>query len=283
MTGHGPVISEASSTVVPFNTSWRDSVVITVVCSGVFLAIPIAWLLVHRKASIEQDLYVGAAAIVVAGALVWGALLPEIYTSYLFFGGIAVFAMPAAVVAVWRIWLRVRAAGNRQLAFAVVVLCVLQLELGVTLGIGGLRASGSGANRPVSTEMLGEIMKLPPNAKLAYACSPFEETGFWDARLISLDAHTGRRVIPMCFEAEVFGQMTGGSVSANVSSRSFPSAPQHALYPTSGAQPSPSDITAFMKANAIDYIYVDAIHPNSLVPDAILIATSGDTRLLQLR
>ena len=35
--------------------------------------------------------------------------------------------------------------------------------------------------------------------------------------------------------------------------------------------------------HGIDYIYVDGVHPNSLVPDAIPIATSGDTRLLQLR
>jgi hypothetical protein len=173
-------------------------------------------------------------------------------------------------------------ATRHRLRFAVIALCVLQLEFDVAFSIGGLEASGPGANRPVSVALLGEIMNLPSQAKLAYSCSAFEEIGFWDARLVSLDAHTGGRVVPMCFQAEVFGPMTGGPVSSDVPSRSFRSAPQYALYPNSGAVPSPADITAFMKANGIDYIYVDALHPNTLVPDAIPIATSGDTQVLRL-
>ena len=41
-------------------------------------------------------------------------------------------------------------------------------------------------------------------------------------------------------------------------------------------------MVAFLKANGIDYIYVDAMHPNTLVPDAVPIATSGDTQVLRL-
>ena len=42
---------------------------------GCFLAIPVAWFLVRREASIEADLYLGTVVLLVAGALVWGARL----------------------------------------------------------------------------------------------------------------------------------------------------------------------------------------------------------------
>jgi hypothetical protein len=267
--------------VTPFNASWRESVTITAVCSGVFLAIVIAWFMVRRKASIEEDLYIGAAVIVVAGALVWGALLAEIYTSYLFLGGIAVFAMPAAVVAVWRIWLHLRAR-RRYMRIAFIALCVLQLELDVAFSIGGLQVSGLGSYPPVPLAILTEIASLPADATLAYGCRPSEEIGFWDPRLVSLDAHTGRHVVPVCFQNEVFALMTGGAPTTDDPGVSFKWAPQHTIYPDSGARPTAASVAAFLKAHGIQYIYADALHPNSLVTDAIPISTSGDTQVLQI-
>jgi len=49
-----------------------------------------------------------------------------------------------------------------------------------------------------------------------------------------------------------------------------------------GAQPSAARVVSFLKANGIDYIYADALHPNTLVPDAIPIATSGETQVLRI-
>ena len=37
-----------------------------------------------------------------------------------------------------------------------------------------------------------------------------------------------------------------------------------------------------MKSHGIDYIYVDRAHPNTLVPDAIPVATDGETQVLRL-
>ena len=48
------------------------------------------------------------------------------------------------------------------------------------------------------------------------------------------------------------------------------------------SKPSPADITAFLKANGIDYIYVDKVHPNTLVPDAVPVATDGQTQVLRI-
>jgi hypothetical protein len=88
--------------------------------------------------------------------------------------------------------------------------------------------------------------------------------------------------VPLCFEAETFGAMTGTPNSADVASPLFLAAPQRALYPTSTARPSPAEIAAFMKAHGIGYIYVDRVHPNTLVPDAVPVATDGQTQVLRL-
>jgi hypothetical protein len=123
---------------------------------------------------------------------------------------------------------------------------------------------------------------LPPDAKLAYACRPFEEVAIWDPRLVSIDAHTGRSVVPMCFEAESFGELMGAAMSADIPSPLFDRAPQRIVYPSSSAHPSPASLAAFLKDNGIDYIYADSVHPNSLVPDAVPIATSGDAQVLHI-
>ena len=255
---------------------------VTILGAGAFLAIAIAWFMVRKEPSIEADLYLGTAALLVTGALVWGARLGDFITTHLFVAGIAVFAMPAAAVAVWSIWLRLRATGHRRLAVAMLVLCIAQLEFGVAMGIVRLQSFGPQGYEPVPVEILAEFRTLPPDAKLAYACRPSEEVAFWEARLLGLDAHTGRRVVPMCFQAETFGSLTGTPMSADVPSPLFQWAPQRALYQSSGSVPSPASVASFLKANGIDYIYADALHPNSLVPDAIPVATEGETQVLRL-
>ena len=86
----------------------------------------------------------------------------------------------------------------------------------------------------------------------------------------------------MCFQAETFGLMTGTPISADVVNPLFAHAPQRELYPDSSAQPSAADVASFMKANGIEYIYADATHPNTLVPTAVPIATSGQTQILRI-
>jgi hypothetical protein len=54
------------------------------------------------------------------------------------------------------------------------------------------------------------------------------------------------------------------------------------VYPDSTTRPSVEEVVAFLKAHAIDYIYADATHPNSLVPDAVPIAAEGAFQLLRV-
>jgi len=201
---------------------------------------------------------------------------------HLFFAGIAVFATPVAAVAVWSIWLRWRNTGRARLAVAGLVFCAGQIGLGAVAGVVRLEDFGPGSNPPVPLQALAAIRDLPVDAKLAYACLPSEEVSFWEARLLGLGAHTGRQVVPMCFQADTAGQLTGIKTSADVPSPLFLRAPQATLYPTSSAEPSAASVASFLKENGIDYIYADAMHPNTLVPDAIPVARSGDTQVLRI-
>jgi hypothetical protein len=282
VTGHGVVSSGLSPGISPFNDSWRETVAIVVLGAGAFLAIAIAWFMVRKEATIEADLYIGTGALLLAGAAGWGARLGDYNTFHLLFAGIAVFATPVAAVAVWSIWSRLRVVGRRRLAVIVLVLVGTQLEVGAAMSIVRLQAFGPHEYAPVPMEILAGIRTLPADAKLAYACQPSEELAPWDARLLGLDAHTGRRIVPMCFEADFFGQLIGGQRSADIPNPLFQLAPQRALYPDPSARPSSASLTTFMKDNGIDYIYADARHPNTLVPAAIPIVTSGDVQVLRI-
>jgi hypothetical protein len=180
------------------------------------------------------------------------------------------------------LWGRLRETQHLRLAAGVIVVCVIQLELGVATGILRLQEFGPHAYEPISVSLLAAIRQLPPDAKLAYACGPFEEVSFADPRLLSIDAHTGRRVVPMCFEAEFLTTLIGAQPSLQVPNAFFKWAPQRTLYPDAAADPSSADVAAFLKDNGIGYIYADAAHPNSLVADAVPIATSGDRQVLRV-
>jgi hypothetical protein len=282
LTGHGVGGSGSSASVAAFNPAWRDSVLITILGSGAFLAIAGAWLLVHRQEPREADLYVGTAALLAAGAVAWGARLGDFNMFHAFFGGIAVFATPVAAIAVWSVYLRLRAAGRTLLAAGILVLCLVQIEIGMGTGILRLQRFGPGNYDPVPLGILAAIERLPADAKLAYSCQPSEELAIWDARLLGISAHTARRVVPMCFQSESLAQLAGGQASLDVPNPLFLSAPQRALYPTSTATPSKESIMSFMEAHGIEYIYADRVHPNALVADATVVATEGEFQILQV-
>jgi len=88
--------------------------------------------------------------------------------------------------------------------------------------------------------------------------------------------------VPMCFEADVNGPLLGADVDATIADAGFASAPQAALYPDSTARPSPAAVTVFLEAHDIDYIYADADHPNTLVPEAVPVASSAGFEVLRL-
>jgi hypothetical protein len=283
LTGHSQGGGSGSMPVVsPFNQSWRDYVAITVLGGGVFFSIVVGWFIARTKAGVQADLYLGTIALLVAGAVLWGARLGEFTMFHAFFGGIAVFATPATAIGVRAVWERLRTSNHRLLAASLIVLCALQLDLGLVNSVFRLQSFGPHDHAPTPVDILAAIKDLPTNTKLAYACSQSEEIGFATPGLLSIDAHTGRRVVPMCFATELLTSLVGAAPSAQAPSLFFQGAPQLRLYPTAEAKPSSGDVIEFLKGHGINYIYADASHPNTLVNDAVLIASSGGAEILRI-
>ncbi len=86
----------------------------------------------------------------------------------------------------------------------------------------------------------------------------------------------------MCFEREYPSIILGAPRDIMVPSQFFRGAPQSELYPTATATPSPAAVLAFLAKYDIDYLYVDAAHPNRLVPGAERVASSGDVQVLRV-
>ena len=283
LTDHGLGAGSIQSNVAPFNGSWRDSLALVALGAGVFFAIPLAWVLDRRRAPLRADLYLGTLALLAFGAIAWGARLGDFNMFYFFFGGVAVIATPVAAVALRTVWERLHASGHRFLAAGVVVLFVVQLAWALVTGVVLLERRGPEPGYPpVPVALLEAIKSLPAGAKIAYACQPFEEYSFVNSALVAIDAHTGRAVVPMCYEAESLDMLVGAVKSPQIMSAGFAWAPQRVLYPNASAHPSPAAVAAFLASHGIDYIYADGRHPNTLVPAAMPIATSGAFQLLKV-
>jgi len=76
--------------------------------------------------------------------------------------------------------------------------------------------------------------------------------------------------------------MLGQSLDAEVVDPAFSMAPQSALFPTAKARPAEGELIAFLRANGVRYLFVDATHPNTLLPGAVPFRTSGSTQLLRV-
>jgi hypothetical protein len=250
-----------------------------------FLLIPVGWALGRRASGLETGLYAGTIAAVLLGAVAWGWRLPDLNTFYLFFAPIAVLATPVAAIAVVRVVEQVTARTTLPVAVAIIVgACVAQLAWGAFgIGLPALARSAPLPERePIPASVLEAIRALPPNARLAYECRPFEEATFAQPQLMAIDTLTGRRVVPLCFQADVTSHLIGGIRSPDTANGSFAVAPQRALFPTSSATPTPTEVRAFLAEHGIDYLYVDAFHPNQVVPGANLIAGEGTVRLFSV-
>lgn len=282
-TGHGLGGSAPSTLVTAFNPAWAQAILQTTLLSGAFLSIPIAWVVTRAHIDAAPLLFAGAATIAVVAAVGWGAGLADYNMFHVFFGAIAVFLTPMAAAAVWTLSIHLRAQGRVRLAAAVVIVAIAQMELAISptiIRLEGVRPSGY---NPIPVSVLAAIQSLPPDAKLAYSCQQDEEFTFSDPRLSTIYAHTGRRIVPMCFEEDVLSSLNGGSPSAGVENPLFRHAPQRVLFPDPTAYPSPASIRAFLEHHAIAYVYADDKHPNVLVPDAVPLIAEGGVVVLRIR
>jgi hypothetical protein len=267
--------------VAPFNFYWVYFVGISAVGGATLYAI-VFELWRSRGAGLRSWLYVGTIGLVGAGAVFWGARLGEFTAFHAFYGAIGVFVAPIAAVAIWSLWRHLGA--TRQIGAKAVLggLITAQLAFGGAAGVLRLQEFGAIRYPPIPLGILDAIRALPPDAKLAYSCKQTEEIGFGTPQLLSIDAHTSRRVIPMCFAAEKLSAMVGARESDLVPSLYFVGSPQRDLYPSPTSRPSGAEIERFLKDHGIHYIYADTRHPNALVPDAVTVAEVDGARIMRI-
>ena len=285
-TGHGlgGGASAGPPRVAAFNATWSATIAITIVGGGILLAIPLAWL-IRAGSKLERSLDVFVMAMVAFGAGVWGARLADVNAFYAYFAGLAVFAPPIAAIAVLRIleWLRDRR--RLMLAAGLNILAIAQITWGTGFEtMPALVASGPLPERdPIPIEVLSRIRALPADARLAYSCRPLEEATFAQPQMLSIDLHTGRRVVPLCFQADGSSWLVGGLRDPSIPNESFTWAPQRELYPDVAARPSEAEVATWLRTKGIEYVYVDTWRPSPVGEHATPVVTVGRVQLLRLR
>jgi hypothetical protein len=273
LTGHGIGGSAPSQGVTSFNADWRESMLIIALGAGFIYAIPVG--LIRAKA--EGDWlfagYLAVIGIVVASAVAWGWRLADFNMFHVFFGALAVYATPFAAVAAWNVARRLRGLGRGRLAMIVLVLCLIQMEISLTLTVARLQRFGPGEYLPIPPPVVAAIEALPADAMIAYRCSELVEIGVWDPRLVSIDAHTGRRIIPMCFQADHLRTLNGAPEDPTVESPFFALAHQRELYPTAEAAPPEAEVESFLRRFGVLYILSDELHPTLIADAPVIVAT----------
>jgi hypothetical protein len=273
LTGHELRAIGTSAIVAPYNRVWLETVAYTALAAGALLAVPFAGWATRTTSDGRAPLFIGTALLVAWGAIAWGARIADFDSFHIFFGAIAVFGTPVAAAAIWTLWMHLRTAGRARFAAALLILCAVQVEAGILPAMARLQQFGTSRYQPIPLEILATIRGLPTDAKLAYACRTDEEFTFWVPRLGSIYAHTGRRVVPLCFELDRSSAMIGADPSIQNENLVFRFAPQAVLFSDVTASPSSASVSAFLKEHDIGYIYADADHPNVLVPEAQPIAS----------
>ena len=277
-TGHGLPAIPVSETVPAFNEHWRSSVAALAVGSVGFAVVPVAAVDLWSKKPAVALVLAGTTVAIAGGALAWGATYASFNSFHLFFGAVAVVGVPASLVAVGHLWGRIPRTARLALATAIGA----QLALGGAVTLARLASTTPTDYEPVPVAILEEIERLEPSAKVAYECRPLEEMSTWLPRLVGLDAQTGRRVVPLCFRAYSLAAMLGQPLDAQVVDPAFSIAPQAELFRTAGARPSERELLAFLRDHGVGYVFVDARHPNQLLPSAVPVFTSGSAQLLRL-
>lgn len=268
-TGHGIGTSGLSETVEPFNWSWGVALLVVAVGGFPLWAIALAYRMGATRAVI--DLVMAASASTVVGAVVWGARLGDFTSFHAFFGPLAVYTTPAALVALALLVVHV-SRRRRTAAVALKAFLAVYLAMGGVTTLLRLQEFGFSPTNSMPTAILEEVARLPEGSAVAYQCGAESELAFWNPRLVSIDAYTGRHVVTLCFQSEIFPVLTGTPVDGKTISPLFRFAPQREIFPAAGVIPSENVVVDWMRRQGIGYIYADENHPNTIVPNAVVIA-----------
>jgi len=263
ITGHG--FQENTAPVTPFALGWAwSAVVVPGLTAGVILMVPLAWLLTRRTKGPGPRLLLGTMFAAVAGLLGWGIRYGALQTDYLLMVPFIFFLPAVTGYATWVIFDRLRARGRASLSFVVVALFAVQTIAGLAVGLAQLRGyREDGYTYPAAT--VSFIQGLPPEAKLGYGC--VHEPNTLEPELVGLDAITGRRLVPLCY--------------FSLDPR-FRLAPQSELYTSPGVTPSRQSTLDFLRQNDIGYLFADADHPNTVLPELQPISAAGGVQVFRV-
>jgi hypothetical protein len=283
VSGYGVGGSSQVEGVTPFDIAWQRAVVLVVLGGGVLIAGVAGAFGIRRARRAVWSLAAGSLVAVTVGALVWGVRLADFNAFHTFYGPISVLLTPIASAGVVAAIMIARRAQRTRVASILLAGLLVQGAIGAVATVQRLYEFGPGHYDPMPTAALSYIRDLPAEAKVGYACAQVEEVAVWDARLISVTAHTGRKVVPLCFQADVFGVQLGVPPDPTVPSPFFALAPQRSVWPSSSASPTTEQITAFMDSWGIAYILADSKHANTLDPDAEPVFRSGPVTIYERR
>ena len=278
-TGHGFGGLGAMEGIGPFDRAWGSSMVGTVFGAGVILVAPLVFLRsAHPGGSLFGTL-VGALGGTLVAALAWGVLVADLNMFHVFFGALVTILTPIAVLAALSLLTRAREGGRRSVATILLVAILGQSTIAAVLVGVQLRALGTLGYDPTPVAALARLQQLPRGSKAAYGCDPLENFAPWDYGLISIEAHTGVRLVPMCFMADRGRRLLGRELDSSVESPFFRLVPQRDLYPATTARPSDRDVDLFLRSNGIGFVYADGSHPELLSVTADPVFREGSVTL----
>ncbi len=220
----------------------------------------------------------GRSLLVVVGTLVWGARLGDFNTFHLFYGGARrVRGRRSPPSPSWSIWLRLRATGRTRTRDRAGRRLRGPARVRVrSSGSVGCRLFGAGRPRPRPADDPGRDRE-PPAGRQAGVRLPASR----GSRLLGRPAPGPRRPHRAARRADVLrvGDVRRDDRNAEFD-RASPARCSRGHRSERSTRPRrleavAGDVAAFLKANGIDYIYVDKVHPNTLVPDAVPVATDG--------
>ena len=218
----------------------------------------------------------------ITGAAAWGVRLGDFNMFHVLFGGVAVFATPVAAIAVWTVWMRLRASKHRLPALAILLLCIVQVEIGAAQTLVRMQRFGPGNYRPVPLDILMSLERCRATPRSPTRVDPSRRSrcgmlGSWESARTPLDVlcrFVSRRIYSRNWWAEKHPRMLPARCSC-----SHPNTRSIQL-PPPGRRRTRS--RAFLRSNGIGYIYEDGPHPNEMVPSATVVAEVGEFRILQI-
>jgi hypothetical protein len=281
LSGHGVPTETRSVAVTSFDVGWQRSVSFTFLFSGaIVVSLLGAWVLRRSDGPLWAMVPAVWVGVVVAAAY-WGWSYPALNAFHVFFGTVLLVLTPTVTFAVVAMIAVARRHQRRLLAHAILVVLLVQVCLNAVVAAPRLN-SNTGDLPPVPLGVLDAVRALPADARIAYSCGPADEVAPWTPRLGTITVHTGRVLMPMCFMADPTPPFLADRPVDPLVASPFVGPAQQSLFTTPTTVPTTDAILGFMRRHGIDFVYVDAQHPDRLALGGPIVHAEGDVTIYRV-